>query len=92
MLQLDQLLIILKQLRRLKEWVLAVVFKSVVMIKRLQAAREKMVAVHAHETELKPVILRAPFMDQEFDIPSACDGTECGNSARCGARHQAEAR
>ena len=63
-----------------------------VMIKRLQAAREKMVAIHAHETELEPVILRAPFMDQEFDIPSACAGTKCGNSARCGARHQAEAR
>ena len=65
---------------------------SAVMIKRLQAARQKMVAVHAHETELEPVVLRAPFMDQEFDIQSACDGTNCGNSAQCGARHRAEAR
>jgi CRP/FNR family cyclic AMP-dependent transcriptional regulator len=63
-----------------------------VMIKRLQAAREQLVAVHAHEIELEPVALRAPFMDQEFDIPPACDGTNCGNSARCAAHLQAEAR
>ena len=56
-----------------------------VMIKRLQAAREKMLAVHSRETELEPVVLRAPFMDQELDIPVACDGTKCGNSARSAA-------
>jgi len=56
-----------------------------VMIKRLQAAREKMVAVHSHETELEPVLVQSPFMDQELDIPPRCDGTKCGNSARCGA-------
>jgi len=56
-----------------------------VMIKRLQAAREKLLAVHSRETELEPVVLRAPFMDQELDIQPACDGTKCGNSARCAA-------
>jgi CRP/FNR family transcriptional regulator, cyclic AMP receptor protein len=56
-----------------------------VMIKRLQAAREKMVAIHAHETELQPVVLRSPFMDQELDIPPRCDGTKCGKSTRCAA-------
>jgi CRP/FNR family transcriptional regulator, cyclic AMP receptor protein len=45
-----------------------------VMVKRLQAARDKMVAVHAHETELQPVVLQSPFMDQELDI---------ANSAQC---------
>jgi CRP/FNR family transcriptional regulator, cyclic AMP receptor protein len=54
-----------------------------VMIKRLQAAREKMVAVHSHETALEPVVLRAPFMDQELDVPAARDGIECGDSAQC---------
>jgi len=58
-----------------------------VMIKRLQAAREKMVAIHAHETELQPVVVQSPFMDQELDIPPRCDGTKCGNSARCAAAH-----
>ena len=57
-----------------------------VMIKRLKAAREKMVAVDAHETELQPAVLQSPFMDQELDIPPGCDGTKCGNSARCGAQ------
>jgi CRP/FNR family transcriptional regulator, cyclic AMP receptor protein len=56
-----------------------------VMIKRLQAAREKMVAIHAQEAALEPVVLRAPFMDQELDVPAACDGKKCGDSARCAA-------
>jgi CRP-like cAMP-binding protein len=54
-----------------------------VMVKRLQAARDKMVAIHAHETELQPAVVHSPFMDQELDIPPRCDGTKCGNSARC---------
>jgi CRP/FNR family cyclic AMP-dependent transcriptional regulator len=56
-----------------------------VMIKRLQAAREKMIAIHANETELQPVVVQSPFMDQELDIPPRCDGTKCANSARCAA-------
>lgn len=40
---------------------------SAVMVKRLQAAREKMLAVHAREAKLEPVILESPFMDQELD-------------------------
>lgn len=38
-----------------------------VMTKRLQAARAKMLAIHSHETELSPVVLESPFMDQELD-------------------------
>ncbi len=42
---------------------------SAVMVKRLQAARRKMLAVHAHGAQLEPVVLESPFMDQETDIP-----------------------
>jgi CRP-like cAMP-binding protein len=62
-----------------------------VMIKRLQAARDKMIAVHSHEAELEPVVLQSPFMDQEMDIPPRCDGTKCGHFAGCDA-HVGEAR
>jgi hypothetical protein len=44
---------------------------SAVMIKRLQAAREKMLAIDSHETTLAPVVLQSPFMDQEMDIAEA---------------------
>jgi CRP-like cAMP-binding protein len=54
-----------------------------VMVKRLQAAREKMVAIHAHETQLQPVVVQSLFMDQELDIPPRCNGTKCGNPGRC---------
>jgi CRP/FNR family transcriptional regulator, cyclic AMP receptor protein len=40
---------------------------SVVMIKRLQAAREKMLAIDSHQTALSPVVVQSPFMDQELD-------------------------
>lgn len=39
-----------------------------VMLKRLQAARKKMLAVHAHTGTLEPVVLESPFMDQELDM------------------------
>lgn len=38
-----------------------------VMIKRLQSAREKMLAVHSKRLSLSPVVLESPFMDQELD-------------------------
>jgi CRP/FNR family transcriptional regulator, cyclic AMP receptor protein len=47
-----------------------------VMIKRLQAARVKMLAVHSQETALQPVVLESPFMDQELDIEAPCGRTE----------------
>jgi CRP/FNR family cyclic AMP-dependent transcriptional regulator len=40
-----------------------------VMIKRLQAARQKMLSVHAHGASLESVVVQSPFMDQESDIP-----------------------
>jgi CRP/FNR family cyclic AMP-dependent transcriptional regulator len=44
---------------------------SVVMIKRLQAAREKMLALDSHQTALSPVVVQSPFMDQELDTAEA---------------------
>ena len=41
---------------------------SAVMMKRLQAARSKMVAVQAGKEKLPPVIGLSPFMGQELDI------------------------
>jgi CRP/FNR family transcriptional regulator, cyclic AMP receptor protein len=38
-----------------------------VMLRRLQAARKKIVAVQAHTEALEPVVLESPFMDQELD-------------------------
>jgi CRP-like cAMP-binding protein len=63
-----------------------------VMIKRLQAAREKMVAVHTDETELQPVVLESPFMDQELDTAPSCDHTSCANAAGCATARIAKAR
>ena len=40
-----------------------------VMIKRMQRAREKLLALHSGATALQPVVLESPFMDQELDIP-----------------------
>jgi len=48
---------------------------SSVMIKRLQAAREKMLAVHAGSEKLQPVIGLSPFMEQEFDTYPRSDGS-----------------
>jgi CRP-like cAMP-binding protein len=43
---------------------------SAVMMKRLQAARKKMLAIHAHGEELEPVVGLSPFMEQELDTPA----------------------
>ena len=42
---------------------------SEVMMKRLQAARQKMLAIHARGEKLEPVVGTSPFMHQEFDTP-----------------------
>jgi CRP/FNR family cyclic AMP-dependent transcriptional regulator len=39
-----------------------------VMLRRLQAARKKIVAVHTRTEALEPVVLESPFMDQELDL------------------------
>ena len=39
------------------------------MIKRMQAARERMLAVFAGNATLEPVVVKSPFMDQEQDVP-----------------------
>ena len=39
---------------------------SAVMMKRLQAARRKMLEMHVHGEKLEPVALQSPFMDQEL--------------------------
>jgi CRP-like cAMP-binding protein len=44
---------------------------SAVMIKRLQAAREKMLALDSHQTVLSPAVVQSPFMDQELDTADA---------------------
>lgn len=38
-----------------------------IMLRRLQAARDKMLAVHHGRASLQPVVLESPFMDQELD-------------------------
>ena len=63
-----------------------------VMIKRLQAARTKMVAVDADETELQPVILQSPFMDQELDTAPPCGQRQCADGSRCASARIAKAR
>jgi CRP/FNR family transcriptional regulator, cyclic AMP receptor protein len=42
---------------------------SPVMIKRMQAARQRMLAIHSGAEDLKPMVLESPFMDQEQDTP-----------------------
>jgi CRP/FNR family cyclic AMP-dependent transcriptional regulator len=39
-----------------------------VMIKRLQAARQKLLAVNARRVILEPAVVESPFMDQECDL------------------------
>jgi CRP/FNR family transcriptional regulator, cyclic AMP receptor protein len=39
-----------------------------IMLRRLQAAREKMLAIHAQTEALEPLVLESPFMGQEQDI------------------------
>jgi CRP-like cAMP-binding protein len=41
-----------------------------VMIKRMQAARTQMLAMHVGGDKLKPAVLQSPFLDQELDIPN----------------------
>jgi hypothetical protein len=48
---------------------------SAVMMRRLQAARKKMLAIHAHGDKLGPVGL-SPFMEQEFDTDGYVDPDE----------------
>ena len=38
-----------------------------VMIKRMQGARQRMLAIHSGAEALKPLVLESPFMDQELD-------------------------
>jgi hypothetical protein len=38
-----------------------------IMLRRLQAARNKMLAIHHGRASLEPVILESPFMGQELD-------------------------
>lgn len=38
-----------------------------IMLKRLQAARAKMLSVHSHRARLEPVVLESPYLDQELD-------------------------
>ena len=40
-----------------------------VMIKRMQAARQRMLAINSGAEVLKPMVLESPFMDQELDAP-----------------------
>jgi CRP/FNR family cyclic AMP-dependent transcriptional regulator len=38
-----------------------------IVMKRLQAARRKMLSLHAYGAALEPVVLESPFLDQEHD-------------------------
>ncbi len=40
---------------------------TVIMMRRMQAARQKMIDVHAGDLSLEPVVVQSPFMDQELD-------------------------
>ena len=50
---------------------------SAVMMKRLQAARKKMLAVHAHDEKLLPVG-SSPFLQQELDTYPDGDADDTG--------------
>ena len=43
---------------------------SAVMMRRLQAARRKMLSIHTRGEKLQPVVGLSPFMEQEFDTPA----------------------
>ena len=49
---------------------------SAVMMKRLQAARKKMIAIHAQKEKLPPVPKLSPFMEQDLDTPEAPDAPD----------------
>ena len=40
---------------------------TAIMMRRMQAARQKMIDVHAGDISLEPVVVQSPFMDQELD-------------------------
>ena len=46
---------------------------SAIMTKRLQAARNKMLAIQSREASLQPVVLEPPFLDQELDTSPGSD-------------------
>ena len=48
---------------------------SAIMIKRLQRARTKMLAIQSRGASLQPVVLEPPFLDQELDT---CSGSDRG--------------
>lgn len=49
---------------------------SAVMMRRLQAARKKMIAIHGHGEKLEPVPDLSPFMEQELDTPELPDAPD----------------
>ena len=40
---------------------------TAIMMRRMQAARQKMIELHAGDITLEPVVVQPPFMDQEMD-------------------------
>ena len=44
---------------------------TAIMMRRMQAARQKMIELHAGDITLKPVVVQPPFMDQEMDSGTA---------------------
>jgi hypothetical protein len=40
---------------------------TAVMTRRLQAARQKMLDMHAGDISLEPIVVQSPFLDQELD-------------------------
>lgn len=46
---------------------------SAVMMRRLQAARKKMIAINAQKEKLPPVPKLSPFMEQDLDTPEPLD-------------------
>ena len=46
---------------------------SAVMMKRLQAARRKLLEIHSRKSELPPAVGLSPFMEQEFDTDGYSD-------------------
>jgi cAMP-binding proteins - catabolite gene activator and regulatory subunit of cAMP-dependent protein kinases len=40
---------------------------TAIMMRRMQAARQKMIDLHAGDISLQPVVVQSPFMDQELD-------------------------
>ncbi len=50
---------------------------TAIMMRRMQAARQKMMDVHAGDISLEPVVVQSPFLDQELDSgPGSVDEDE----------------